>query len=78
MTQYFFAEDGKLIFVLAKKYQILNENGYLTNLKQISESKFYYTNEKLYKVVKIPANNEEETDYLKEAKSLIEDLKEYK
>lgn len=78
ITQYFFSKEGKLIFVLAKKYQIVDENGYMKYPKQISESRYYYIDEKLGKVFKIPNNNDEEIDYLKEVQALKKDLKEYK
>jgi len=78
ITQYFFSKEGKLIFVLAKKYQIVDENGYMKNPKQISESKYYYIDEKIREVSKIPNNDDGETDYLKEAQTLQKDLKQYK
>lgn len=78
ITQYFFSKEDKLIFVLAKKYQIVDENGYMKDPKQISESRYYYIDEKLGKVFKTPNNNDEEIDYLKEIQALKKDLKEYK
>lgn len=78
VTQYFFSKEDKLIFVLAKKYQIVDENGYIKEPKQISESRYYFVDEKLGKVFKIPNNNDEEIDYLKKVQTLKKDLKEYK
>jgi hypothetical protein len=78
ITQYFFSKEEKLIFVLAKKYQIVDENGYMKNPKQIFESRYYYVDEKLSEVLKIPNNDEAAADYLKEAQTLQKDLKEYK
>lgn len=77
-TQYFFSENDKLIFVLAKKYQIIDENGYIKNPKLLSESRYYYTDERLVKVTGIAQNPDVENSYLKESKTLRRDLEEYK
>lgn len=77
ITEYFFLENGKLVFVYSKKYQILNENGCLEKPKLLSELRCYYENNKLIKTVGT-FNDEEKTDYLRESHKLIQDLKNYK
>ncbi len=78
ITQYFFSEQGNLIFVLIKKYQTVDENGYIQNPKQVSEKRFYYVDEKLQEAVGILRNNDEDPDYLNEVQALKKDLEEYK
>ena len=76
ITEYFFSENGKLVFVYSKKYQIVDENGYLEKPKLLSELRCYYENNKLIKTVGI-STDLEKTDYLKESQKLIQDLKNY-
>ncbi|MCW3168863.1 hypothetical protein OMO38_10055 [Chryseobacterium sp. 09-1422] len=76
VTEYFFSDDGKLVFVHSQKYQILDENGYLKKPKLLSELKNYYENNTLIKTVG-QIINDENKDYLNESKNLINDLKNY-
>lgn len=76
VTEYFFSENGKLAFVYSKKYQTLDENGYLKMPKLLSEFRCYYEKDKLIKTLG-KLTNDEKTDYLKESKDLINDLKNY-
>lgn len=76
VTEYFFSENGKLVFVHSKKYQTLDENGYLRQPQFLSESRYYYEKDKLIKSVG-KSNYDEKTDYLKESQSLINHLKKY-
>ena len=78
ITQYFFSEKGKLIFVLTKMYQIVDENGYMKNPKYLSEAKYYYINEELRQVTGISEHADLEDGYLEESKTLRKDLEEYK
>ncbi len=78
VTQYFLTEKGELIFVYSKKYRILDGNGYLKKPEKISEARYYYIRGKLVKKVKVPADQDPETNYLYEAKILEEDLRQYK
>ncbi|MFL9833037.1 hypothetical protein [Chryseobacterium terrae] len=77
VTEYFFSENEKLVFVHSKKYQTVDENGYLEKPQLITELRFYYENDKLIKTVGAFINGEK-TDYLKESQKLINDLKNYK
>ncbi|WP_288457851.1 hypothetical protein [uncultured Chryseobacterium sp.] len=63
---------------MTKKYQIIDENGYIKNPKLLSESRYYYTGEKLVKITGIAQNPDVENSYLKESKTLRRDLEEYK
>lgn len=74
-TEYFFSEDNKLVFVHSKKYQTVEENGYLEKPKKLSESKYYYENNALIKTLGFSDEDENKTDYLKESKNLRNDLK---
>lgn len=76
-TEYFFTENGKLVFVHSKKYQTVDENGYLEKPQQLSELRRYYEKDKLIKSVGV-FNNDENIDYLKESQNLINDLKNYR
>ncbi|MCX8523327.1 hypothetical protein OF897_05270 [Chryseobacterium formosus] len=76
-TEYFFTENGKLVFVHSKKYQTVDENGYLEKPQLLSELRRYYEKDKLIKSVGV-FNNDENTDYLKESQNLISDLKNYR
>ncbi|MBD8081916.1 hypothetical protein [Chryseobacterium caseinilyticum] len=76
ITEYFFSENGKLVFVHSKKYQTLDENGYLKQPQLLSESRYYYMKDQLIKSV--GKFDDEKTDYLKESKNLINHLKNYK
>ncbi|WP_131725540.1 MULTISPECIES: hypothetical protein [unclassified Chryseobacterium] len=76
ITEYFFSENGKLVFVHSKKYQILNENGYLKQPQLVSESRYYYEKDKLIKSV-WKFDDDEKTDYLKESTNLINHLRNY-
>ncbi|MCX8532214.1 hypothetical protein [Chryseobacterium luquanense] len=75
-TEYFFTENGKLVFVHSKKYQTVDENGYLEKPQQLSDLRRYYEKDKLIKSVGV-LNDDENTDYLIESKNLINDLKNY-
>lgn len=77
VTQYYFTEKGKLVFVNSKKYQTVGENGYLEKPRLLSEQRNYYEKDKLIKSVGI-LSYYEKTDYLKNSKHLINDLKNYK
>lgn len=76
ITEYFFSENGNLVFVHTKKYQTLIENGYLKQPQFLSESRYYFEKDQLIKSV--GKFDHEETDYLKESKNLINHLKNYK
>lgn len=76
-TEYFFTENGKLVFVHSKKYQTVDENGYLEKPQQLSELRRYYEKDKPIKSVGV-FNNDENIDYLKESQNLISDLKNYR
>jgi len=76
ITEYFYSENGKLIFVYSKKLQTVDENGYLEKPQLLSELRYYYQQDKLIKTV--GTVNEDKTDYLKESQKLIQDLKNYK
>ncbi|WP_128414296.1 hypothetical protein [Chryseobacterium sp. Leaf394] len=76
VTEYFFSDNGELAFIYSKKYQTLDENGYLKNPKLLSESRYYYEKDKLIKSVE-KSDNDEKTDYLKESENLINHLKNY-
>ncbi|WPO84430.1 hypothetical protein SD427_08865 [Chryseobacterium sp. JJR-5R] len=78
VTQYFLSEKGELIFVYSKKYRTLNENGSMKKPEKISEARYYYIRGKLVKKLKVPAEQDPETNYLYEAKILEEDLRRYK
>lgn len=67
VTEYFFSENGKLAFIYSKKYQTLDENGYSKKPKLLSESRYYYREDKLIKSVG-KSNNDEKTDYLRNLK----------
>lgn len=77
VTEYFFSENDKLVFIHSKKYQTVDENGNLKKPKLLSELRYYYENNKQIKTVGT-SNGEEKTDYLKESQKLIKDLKNYK
>ncbi|MBO6185752.1 MAG: hypothetical protein J6O88_13875 [Chryseobacterium sp.] len=76
ITEYFFSENHQLVFVHSTKYQTVDENGYLEKPQKLSEIRCYYENDKLIKSVGT-FNTYEKTDYLKESKNLINDLKKY-
>lgn len=76
ITEYFFSENHQLVFVHSIKYQTVDENGYLEKPQKLSEMRCYYENNKLIKYVGT-LNDNEKTDYLKESKKLINDLKNY-
>ena len=76
VAEYFFSENHQLVFVHSIKYQTVDENGYLEKPQKVSELKCYYENDKLIKSVGT-SNTYEKTDYLKESKNLINDLKNY-
>lgn len=78
VTQYFISEKGELIFVYSKKYRTLNEKGSMKKPEKISEARYYYIRGKLVKKLKVPAEQDPETNYLYEAKILEEDLRRYK
>lgn len=65
-----------MVFVHSKKYQTVDENGYLEKPQLLSELRRYYEKDKLIKSVGV-FNNDENTDYLKESQNLISDLKNY-
>lgn len=71
ITEYFFSENGKLVFVHSKKYQTTDENGYLEQPKLLSELRSYYKNNKL---IKTAGKFHDKTDYLKMSQSLINNL----
>ncbi|WP_262148024.1 hypothetical protein [Chryseobacterium foetidum] len=77
ITEYFFSENGKLVFVHSKKYQTLDENGYLKQPQFLSESRNYYEKDQLIKSIG-KFDDDEKTDYLKKSKNLINHLKNYK
>jgi hypothetical protein len=77
-TEYFFDKKDDLIFVYSKKYQTVNENGYLKNPVKLSEARFYFTKGKIINVLQTNDDQDENIDYLKEAETLKKDLKEYK
>jgi hypothetical protein len=77
VTEYFFSKEDELVFVHSKKYQIVDENGYLNNPKLLTESRYYYKGRKLIKV-SYNKDNIEKTDYFNEIKALKKDLENYK
>ncbi|WP_326983820.1 hypothetical protein VUJ46_04565 [Chryseobacterium sp. MYb264] len=77
-TEYFLDKNGQLIFVYSKKYQTVDENGYLKNPIKISEIRNYYAKGKLIETVKMPENQIEDADYLRTFQELKKDLNEYK
>lgn len=76
VTEYFFSENGKLAFVHSKRYQTLDENGYLKQPQLLSDSRYYYEKDKLIKSVG-KSSYDEKTDYLKESQKLTNVLKNY-
>lgn len=78
VTQYFLSEKGELIFVYSKKYRTLDENGSMKKPQKVSEARYYYIRGKLVKKLKVPAEQDPETNYLYETKILEEDLRRYK
>jgi hypothetical protein len=78
MTQYFFSEEGDLIFVYVKKFQILEGNTSLKNPKLIAEGRNYYEKGKLIKKLEKGQGRIENVDYVKEAEHLKKDLQNYK
>jgi hypothetical protein len=74
ITEYFYSESGELVFVHSKKYQTVNENGYLKKSQIVSELRYYYENDKLIKTTGA-FNNDKKIDYLRESQRLINDLK---
>jgi hypothetical protein len=75
-TEYFF-DRGQPVFVHLKKYRIPDGNGSLKQPVLMSESRYYYLNEKLIKTTGISVKNEERKDLLKEAGDLKKDLENY-
>lgn len=74
ITEYFFSENEKLIFVYLKKYQTLGENGYLKKPQLLSELRYYYNGNQLIKIVG-KTDGAEKRDYHKESQKLINSLK---
>lgn len=74
ITEYFFSENEKLIFVYLKKYQTLGENGYLRKPQLLSELRYYYNGNQLIKIVG-KTDGMEKRDYHKESQKLINSLK---
>ncbi|MGO4709585.1 hypothetical protein AB4Y90_10805 [Chryseobacterium sp. 2TAF14] len=76
ITEYYFSENGKLVFVHSKKLQTVGENGYLEKPQLLTELRCYYENDKLIKTTGI-FNGGEKIDYQKESQNLKNDLKKY-
>ncbi len=76
MTEYFFSDNGKLVFVYSKKYQTVGEKGYLKKPQLLSELRCYYENNILIKTVGI-SGDDDKKDFVKESQNLIGDLKTY-
>ncbi|WP_333851750.1 hypothetical protein [Epilithonimonas sp.] len=74
-TQLYY-DKKKLIFVLRKKYQTIDEKGNLREPRLISESRFYFNNGKIIQP-KNP-NSVEIAELLKQSLNFQEDLKNYK
>lgn len=78
MTQYFFSEEGDLIFVYVKKFHTSEDNAFLKNPKLIAEGRNYYEKGKLVKKLEKEQGRIESIDYVKEAEHLKKDLQNYK
>ncbi len=78
ITQYFFSEEGDLIFVYVKKFQTLEGSTSLKNPKLIAERRNYYEKGKLVKKLEKGQSRIENIDYVKEAEHLKKDLQNYK
>lgn len=58
VTQYFFSENNQLVFVHSKKYQTVDQSGYMLKPQFSSELRCYYEKNKLIKTVGKSINNE--------------------
>ncbi len=76
-TEYFF-DHNHLIFVYVKKYQTAGKNGYLRQPELLSESRYYYINRKLIKATGTSDQDLKNTDYLRQAIELRNDLESYR
>ena len=76
ITEYFFSEHGKLVFVHSKKYQTVDENGSLKKPQLLSELRCYYENSRLIKTVGT-LNDDGKKDFVKESQNLVVALKTY-
>lgn len=74
-TQFFY-DKRKLIFVLRKKYQTIDEKGNFAKPKLISESRFYFNNGKI--IQHTNTNSKEIAELLKQSHNYQADLKNYK
>ncbi|SEG41087.1 hypothetical protein SAMN05421847_2254 [Halpernia humi] len=72
VTQYYF-NKGNLIFVLEKRFIIIDENGYLKKPKLFSKRKTYFQGGKIIK--DINPNSEINTNFIYQSKLLKKDLK---
>lgn len=74
ITEYFFSEHGKLVFVHSKKYQTVDENGSLKKPQLLSELRCYYENSRLIKTVGT-FSDDGKKDFIKESQNLVAVLK---
>ena len=72
----YFYYNNELIFVLETKFQTNDENGFINNPKLMYKNSYYFNNNKLIK--KIVKETSGTIDFVKEAKELKDDLKNYK
>lgn len=73
ITTQFYFNDEQLIFVLKKKYQMIDEKGNFAKAKLISESKFYFNNGKI--IQHKNANSKKSAELLKQSLNYQADLK---
>ncbi|MCJ8153945.1 hypothetical protein MKJ01_09270 [Chryseobacterium sp. SSA4.19] len=78
ITQYFFSDEGRLIFVYAKRYQTVDGSTSLKTPKLTAEGRCYYDKGKLVQKLKQGQGIIEEANYLEEAETLKKDLQNYK
>ena len=75
--EYYF-QNKKLIFVKMKRFQIVDENGFLDKIILDFEGDFFFYNQKMIRRI-IKGDIKEETfDYIKISNELKKDLKNYK
>ena len=75
--EYYF-QNKKLIFVKMKRFQIVDENGFLDKIILDFEGDFFFYNQKMIKRI-IKGDVKEETfDYIKISNELKKNLKNYK
>lgn len=75
--EYYF-QNKKLIFVKMKRFQIVDENGFLDKIILDFEGDFFFYNQKMIKRIIIGDINEKTFDFIKLSNELKKDLKNYK